>query len=257
MQGTTSQSVQGTTSQSVQGTTSESVQGTTSQSMQGLQVSLCKELQVSPCKGLQVSLCKELQVSLCKELQVSLCKELQVSLCKELQVSLARDYKLVCVRDYKSVCVRDYKSVCVRDYKSVCARDYKSVCSRDFVQRTTSQSVLEHIGSIACIHFLAFTSLPYLNQQVTFCFEAQQFCFVLVHVSDTFPVLWNYCSRSNPSMHIFASLLSAYISSIDTPNNARMCKPDIKHVYTTLKMLWKFFHYSPKRAESLTEIKKV
>ena len=29
--------------------------------------------------------------------------------------------------------------------------------------------------------------------------------------------------------------------------------PGIKHVYTTL-MLWKFFHYSPKRAESLKEI---
>ena len=31
----------------------------------------------------------------------------------------------------------------------------------------------------------------------------------------------------------------------------------IKHVYTTLMMLWKFFHYSPKRAESLKEIQKV
>ena len=33
--------------------------------------------------------------------------------------------------------------------------------------------------------------------------------------------------------------------------------PGIKHVYTTLMMLWKFFHYSPKRAESLKEIQKV
>ena len=30
--------------------------------------------------------------------------------------------------------------------------------------------------------------------------------------------------------------------------------PGIKHVYTTLIMLWKFFHYSPKCAESLKEI---
>ena len=30
--------------------------------------------------------------------------------------------------------------------------------------------------------------------------------------------------------------------------------PGIKHVYTTLMMLWKFFHYSPKCAESLKEI---
>ncbi len=33
--------------------------------------------------------------------------------------------------------------------------------------------------------------------------------------------------------------------------------PGIKHVYSTLMMLWKFFHYSPKRAESLKEIQKV
>ena len=33
--------------------------------------------------------------------------------------------------------------------------------------------------------------------------------------------------------------------------------PGIKHVYTTLMMLWKFFHYSPKRAELLNEIQKV
>ena len=31
--------------------------------------------------------------------------------------------------------------------------------------------------------------------------------------------------------------------------------PSVKH--TTLMMLWKFFHYSPKRAESLKEIQKV
>ena len=33
--------------------------------------------------------------------------------------------------------------------------------------------------------------------------------------------------------------------------------PGIMHVYTTLMTLWKFFHYSPKRAESLNEIQKV
>ena len=33
--------------------------------------------------------------------------------------------------------------------------------------------------------------------------------------------------------------------------------PGIKHVYTTLMTLWKFFHYFPKRAESLKEIQKV
>ena len=31
----------------------------------------------------------------------------------------------------------------------------------------------------------------------------------------------------------------------------------IKHVYTTHMTLWKFFHYSPKHAESLKEIQKV
>ena len=33
--------------------------------------------------------------------------------------------------------------------------------------------------------------------------------------------------------------------------------PGIKHVYTTLVTLWKFFHYSPKHAESLKEVQKV
>ena len=31
----------------------------------------------------------------------------------------------------------------------------------------------------------------------------------------------------------------------------------IKHVYTTLTTLWKFFHYSPKRCQNLKEIQKV
>ena len=45
--------------------------------------------------------------------------------------------------------------------------------------------------------------------------------------------------------------------------NKPLCKqaanatPGIKHVYTTLMTLWKFFHYSPKRAEPLKEIQKV
>ena len=33
--------------------------------------------------------------------------------------------------------------------------------------------------------------------------------------------------------------------------------PGIKHVYTTLTALWKFFHYSPKRTESLKEVQSV
>ena len=33
--------------------------------------------------------------------------------------------------------------------------------------------------------------------------------------------------------------------------------PGIKHVYIILMMLWEFFHYSPKCAESLKEIQKV
>ena len=33
--------------------------------------------------------------------------------------------------------------------------------------------------------------------------------------------------------------------------------PGIKHVYTTLTALWKFFHYSPKKTESLKEVQRV
>ena len=33
--------------------------------------------------------------------------------------------------------------------------------------------------------------------------------------------------------------------------------PGMKHVYTTLMTLWKFFHHFLKRAESLKEIQKV
>ena len=38
---------------------------------------------------------------------------------------------------------------------------------------------------------------------------------------------------------------------------AANASPGIKHVYTTLMTLRKFFHYSPKHAESLKEIQKV
>ena len=38
---------------------------------------------------------------------------------------------------------------------------------------------------------------------------------------------------------------------------AAIATPGIKHVYTTLMTLWKFFHYSPEHAESLKEIQKV
>ena len=43
------------------------------------------------------------------------------------------------------------------------------------------------------------------------------------------------------------------LASVKTANAA----PSVKHVYTTWMMLWKFFHYSPKLAESLKEIQKV
>ena len=43
------------------------------------------------------------------------------------------------------------------------------------------------------------------------------------------------------------------LASVQAANST----PGIKHVYTTLMTLWKFFHYSPKRAESLKEIQKV
>ena len=42
-----------------------------------------------------------------------------------------------------------------------------------------------------------------------------------------------------------------------TSMQAANATPGIKHVYTTLMKLWKFFHYSPKYAESLKEIQKV
>ena len=42
-----------------------------------------------------------------------------------------------------------------------------------------------------------------------------------------------------------------------TSVQAANATPGIKHIYTTLMTLWKFFHYSPKRAESLKKIQKV
>ena len=38
--------------------------------------------------------------------------------------------------------------------------------------------------------------------------------------------------------------------------NAANATPGIRHVYTTLMVLWESFHYTPKRAESLKEIQK-
>ena len=42
-----------------------------------------------------------------------------------------------------------------------------------------------------------------------------------------------------------------------TSVQAANATPGIKHVYTTLMTLWKFFHYSPKHAESIKDIQKV
>ena len=47
--------------------------------------------------------------------------------------------------------------------------------------------------------------------------------------------------------------LGLQLASVQAANDT----PGIKHVYTTLMTLWKFFHYSLKRAESLKEIQKV
>ena len=47
------------------------------------------------------------------------------------------------------------------------------------------------------------------------------------------------------------------LSCPSTGFKASNATPGIKHVYTTLMTLWKFFHYSPKRAKSIKEIQKV
>ena len=56
-------------------------------------------------------------------------------------------------------------------------------------------------------------------------------------------------------MHCLSNVavMSFKLASVQATN----VTPDIKHVYTTLMTLWKFFHYSPKHAESLKEIQKV
>ena len=43
------------------------------------------------------------------------------------------------------------------------------------------------------------------------------------------------------------------LACVQTANST----PGIKHVYITLTSLWKFFHYSPKRAERLKEVQRV
>ena len=52
-------------------------------------------------------------------------------------------------------------------------------------------------------------------------------------------------------------LSTVAVMSLLASVQAANATPGIKHVYTTLMILWKFFHYSPKRAESLKEIQKV
>ena len=47
--------------------------------------------------------------------------------------------------------------------------------------------------------------------------------------------------------------MSFQLASVQVAN----ATPGIKHVYTTLMTLWKFYHYSPKCAELLKEIQKV
>ena len=54
-------------------------------------------------------------------------------------------------------------------------------------------------------------------------------------------------------MHCLLSLSYPSTGFVQAAN----ATPGIKHVYMTLMTLWKFFHYSPKCAESLKEIQKV
>ena len=53
------------------------------------------------------------------------------------------------------------------------------------------------------------------------------------------------------------ALFVHWLSCPSTGFKASNATPGIKHVYTTLMTLWKFFHYSPKRAKSINEIQKV
>ena len=56
-----------------------------------------------------------------------------------------------------------------------------------------------------------------------------------------------HCLPMSPHCHVLQ------LASVQAAN----ATPGIKHVYTTLMTLWKFFHYFPKRAEPLKEIQKV
>ena len=49
------------------------------------------------------------------------------------------------------------------------------------------------------------------------------------------------------SPHAFFVLCRYHVLQLASVQAAN-ATPGIKHVYTTLMMLWKFFHYSPKRA---------
>ena len=52
-------------------------------------------------------------------------------------------------------------------------------------------------------------------------------------------------------MHCYCHQLQ--LACIQTANQT----PGIEHIYTTISLLWKFFHYSPKRSHSLKEIQAV
>ena len=52
--------------------------------------------------------------------------------------------------------------------------------------------------------------------------------------------------KSSHLMHCLSTVNVLQLASVQAAN----ATPGIKHVYTTLMTLWKFFHYFPKRAES-------
>ena len=55
---------------------------------------------------------------------------------------------------------------------------------------------------------------------------------------------------SPPALFVHCHCHVLQLASVQAAN----ATPGIKHVYIILMMLWKFFHYSPKHAESLKEI---
>ena len=59
-----------------------------------------------------------------------------------------------------------------------------------------------------------------------------------------------------PSLHAMFVHCRCHVLQLASVQAAN-ATPGIKHVYTTLMTLWKFFHCSPKCAESLKEIQKV